>query len=333
MRLDMPLFKIVQRPILPVYGSWVDAAPFVIFFGILIAAHLARRYIRNPRRLKIARRIIELLSAFVFIIFLHRCLCMLRGWIFALKMVGKNDVIAFGHLCMFALLTALTLAAGRLFCGWLCPLGFLSELISGIPARRSRLPEVQRLVSGYLTLCGSCLLTFWLAYMVRPGTQFFSENVAAMWSATLLVLLFAALPMEHNDYHLKKIKYISLTLWMFLSVVGVFVTSPWCTLFGDEVDYSSAVALLAVILASTVVPMAWCRYICPMGAALGWLAKHSPIRVLNPNPCTHCGRCRQICPMGALQDGHSDPTSCVLCGSCIGTCGFHWSDTSPKDEG
>jgi polyferredoxin len=326
MQLDVPLFKMVQRPLLPIFGSWVDASPFVIFFALLVFAHIALHTCRNPRILRITRLCCQLVASFVFIIFLHRCLCMVRGWIFALKMVGKNDVIAFGHLCMFALLVAVTLAAGRLFCGWLCPLGFFSETVSGLSRWRARLSRRRSLIAGYCLLAGSGLLVFWMAYLVRPGTQFFSENVAAMWATFLLIYLVVALPLEHRDRGLKRVKYVSVILWLLLSVVGVFVTSPWCTLFGDEVDYSSAVALLAVMLSALVLSMAWCRYMCPMGAALGWIARYSPIRLANRKPCTHCGACSNVCIMGALDHGKIDHSSCLYCGRCSGTCGFGWED-------
>jgi len=329
MRIDVPLFKIVQRPLLPVSGSWVDAAPFVIFFVIFAVCPLL---LRLPRRAQWARRGSQFLCAFLFVIFLHRCLCVLRGWVFALKTVGRNDVIAFGYLCMFVLLVAFTLSVGRLFCGWVCPLGLFEELLSWPALRRSELPRRRRLLAGYLVLTGICVLVVWLAVLVRPGTQYFSENVAALWGGGLLALLFFALPVERRDAGLKRIKYVSLAFWLFLSVVGVFVTSPWCTLLGDEVDYSSIVALLSALSAAIVLPMAWCRYVCPMGAALGWLARYSPTRVRNSAACTDCGKCAGLCPMGAIQDGAVDQSSCIYCGKCVGTCGFGWV-TEPEGRG
>lgn len=323
MRIDIPLFKIVQRPLLPIVGSWVDATPFVIFF--VLFAVVSVLLTRLPRRLHWPRRVCQLLSSFLFIIFLHRCLCVIRGWVFALKTVGRNDVIAFGYLCMFALIVAFTLTVGRIFCGWMCPLGFFAELLAWPGQRRARLPRRRRLLAGYLLLSGICMIVIWLAVLVRPGTQFLSESIAALWGVGLLMLLFIGLPFQPQDGGLKRARYVSLAFWLFLSVVGVFVTSPWCTLFGDEVDYSSIVALVSVLSAGVVLPMAWCRYVCPMGAALGWFAKFAPLRVCNPTPCTGCSQCLTLCPMGALDAGRVDQTSCIYCGRCVGTCGFTWS--------
>ncbi|MBT3287015.1 MAG: 4Fe-4S binding protein [Victivallales bacterium] len=330
MRFDVPLFKISQRAILPIEKFWIDAAPFVIFFCILIAAHVL---LHRGKRVQLWRRVSQTVSAFVFIIFLHRCLCMLRGWIFALNKVGRNDIVAFGHLCMFVLLVSLTLSFGRLFCGWLCPLGFFSEILSLPSRRRSRLPTGRRLLSGYLMLGGVTILVAWLGWLVRPGTQFFSENVSALWGAFLLLFLGLVLPFERKDRFFKKFKYVSVILWLGLSVIGVFVTSPWCTFFGDEIDYSSAVSLAAVLAGALVVPMAWCRYMCPMGGALGWLTRFSTIRVRMTGECTNCGGCDSTCPMGALDRGDVDGSSCIYCGQCNQVCDYRFVTETSKDKG
>jgi polyferredoxin len=126
---------------------------------------------------------------------------------------------------------------------------------------------------------------------------------------------------------------VSVILWLGLSVIGVFVTSPWCTLFGDEIDYSSAVALVAVLAGALIVPMAWCRYLCPMGGALGWLARYSPIRVRKQSDCTQCGKCETVCPMGALDHGDVDTASCIYCGQCNRICDYRFvSETTKKGD-
>ncbi len=324
MRISMPLFKIIERPLLSISGSWVDAAPFIIFFFILLVASLCLR--RGGRWVPILRPICQILASFTFIIFLHRCLCMIRGWVFALRIVGRNDIVAFGSLCLFVLLVTLTLVIGRVFCGWACPLALVSELTSKVAAARARLNRRARLFAGYLMLTGTTLIILWFAYLVRPGTQFITENVAAIWGVWLLLSLFVALPLEHRDAKFKLMRYVSLGLWLFLSILGIWVTSPWCTLLGDEVDYSSIVSLLSVILASMIISMSWCRYLCPLGATLGWLAARAPVKLVNRKPCTDCGACASMCPMGALEKGKIDHASCIYCGKCVGECGFAWED-------
>jgi polyferredoxin len=109
-------------------------------------------------------------------------------------------------------------------------------------------------------------------------------------------------------------------------MAGVFVTSSWCVLFGDEVDYSSMVALIAVLGAGLVISMAWCRYLCPAGATLAVASKLAHYRVSDPKACTRCGKCASVCPMGALDVGRIDRSSCTYCGLCLEHCGAHWQN-------
>ncbi len=321
MDFDLPLYKLIRQPVIPIMGSSVDAAPFVLLVLLLITGYYA---LARGKNITFLRRISQIVSALIFIIFLHQCLCMIRGWVFALKAVGRDDLMAFRNLSMFIILVAAGLTMGRLFCGWICPIGFFNEIISKIASLKARLPRRIRLTAGYLMLAGITILVFWLAWLVRPGTQFFAENVAAIFSMALLVYLFFVLPKEDHDHKIKRIKYYSILIWMGLSIIGIFVTSPWCTLFGNEVDYSSIVSLVAVLAASAIVPMAWCRYICPLGNSLGWLTRFGITRKIDASKCRNCSNCARVCPMGALDHGTSDETSCIACGRCMEKCGYDW---------
>lgn len=331
MELYMPLWKIVKRPLIPIRGSWQDALPLVGLFVLLSLAVWGAFRLRGRRQQRV-RRGVQVASAFLFVIFLHRCLCALRGWVFGLELMGRNNLIAFGHMAIFVVIMAFTIAFGRVFCGWLCPLGAANELLAGIVKLRDDLSRRRSLVAGYMLLAGLTVLIVWVAWMVRPDTQFFAENIAAVWGIVLLLLLFFALPRADDDLRIKRIKYASAIGWVVLSAVGVFVTNPWCVLMGDELDYSSLVSLMAVLAGGAVVSMAWCRYLCPLGAAIGFLALLSPVRIANHATCTDCGRCEGLCPMNAIDRTEIDQTSCIYCGKCIGVCDYHWEAVGGDEE-
>lgn len=323
----LPLFKIIQRPLLPIADSWVDATPLLLLGLLLIFSLWASRYLT---RHQLARRVTQALSFFILIIFLHRCFCALRGWAFGLKLMGRNDIIAFGHICIFLVMATFAVAYGRHFCGWICPLGWLQEGLAVLPARRRQLSPSRRMLAGYLTLAGLAVGMAWLAWLVRPKTQYWSENIAGMWGLGLLVLLGVVLLREARDWGFHKLKYLSALCWAGLAAIGVFVTNPWCTLYGNEVDYSSFVSLLAVVSAGLVVSSAWCRYLCPLGGLLAACSVFARYRIENAAECTKCGQCADLCPTGALRPGEIERSSCIYCGRCVGTCGFYWRDkTAP----
>lgn len=319
----MPLWKIIKRPLIPIRDSWQDALPLLLFFVLLAAASYGALRMRG-RSQQMLRRGVQVAAFFFFVIFLHRCLCALRGWVFGLELMGRNNLIAFGHLAIFVAIMAFTISFGRVFCGWLCPLGAVGEALRPLVRMRDRIHARAALLTGYLQLTGVIVIIVWLAYMVRPDTQFFSENAAAVWGIWLLALLLFVLPRTNDDAKLKRIKYLSAVGWTGLSVIGVFVTNPWCVLMGDELDYAALVSILAVIAGGMVVTLAWCRYLCPLGAAVGLLALLSPFKIRNDVECNNCGECEGLCPMNALKQTQVDHTSCISCGQCLETCGYHW---------
>ncbi len=328
MDISLPLFKIIQRPLIPVNQSWIDATPLLALVVLQFVSVWGARYSRRPQLL---RRITQALGFFILVIFLHRCLCALRGWVFGLKLLGRNDLVAFGHLCIFMILVSFAVAYGRYFCGWICPLGTVQELLGFVGVARRRRDKRTRIIGGYLMLAGLAVALGYLAWLVAPRTQYWSENVAALAGLFLLVVLAIVLPWEENDWRLRWLKYAAAAAWIAIAAMGVFVTNPWCVLYGNELDYSSLVSLLAVSSATLVISMAWCRYLCPLGGLLAACAGFSRLRIGALSSCSGCGKCASVCPPGALRRGKIEHSFCTYCGRCVQLCGFKWIEvTTPE---
>jgi len=80
--------------------------------------------------------------------------------------------------------------------------------------------------------------------------------------------------------------------------------------------------LLTFIITSLLIKRFWCKYLCPLGAALAIFNKFAPLRVkIDKNNCIGCGRCDAECPMGieAIPDHLRDP-ECIQCLECLETC-------------
>ncbi|MFN3162183.1 MAG: 4Fe-4S binding protein [Pseudohongiellaceae bacterium] len=90
--------------------------------------------------------------------------------------------------------------------------------------------------------------------------------------------------------------------------------------FGTLFFFSSSVVLWAILLLtlgfSLVIPRFYCRYLCPLGAALGTLSLLSPLRIERVPQCQVCKMCEQACPTGAIHGADIDFKECVRCDIC-----------------
>ena len=74
---------------------------------------------------------------------------------------------------------------------------------------------------------------------------------------------------------------------------------------------------LAVLLAATVfVRNLYCRFLCPVGAALGLLSTLTVFRIKRWSECDTCKICEKACEWGAIQGPRIDMTECVRCDDC-----------------
>jgi polyferredoxin len=75
--------------------------------------------------------------------------------------------------------------------------------------------------------------------------------------------------------------------------------------------------MLGVLLLATVfVRNAYCRFLCPLGAALGLLSNLTVFRIKRWSECKHCRICEKACEWGAIQGPKIIASECVRCDDC-----------------
>jgi ferredoxin len=119
----------------------------------------------------------------------------------------------------------------------------------------------------------------------------------------------------------KWVKYGVLALIVLPALAGSRVSLyQYFEPFGTVFFRSQSVLLWAIALAflgaSVVIPRFYCRYACPLGAALGVLSLVSFRRIARVEQCTLCSVCEQKCPTGAIQREAVDFAECVRCNVC-----------------
>jgi polyferredoxin len=94
---------------------------------------------------------------------------------------------------------------------------------------------------------------------------------------------------------------------------------------------------VAFLVASAIVPRFYCRYVCPLGAALALMSLVSLRRIRRVEQCDHCKVCEQTCPTGAIRGPEIDFKECVRCNVCeiqlierSGVCRHEIEDVRPR---
>ncbi len=289
------------------------------------------------RRLRRVRRLVQIVAFLLFVVLL--VLTQQRssgspwaGLFFRLDpLAGISAMLAArAWLPLFALgmiTIVVTLSFGRVWCGWICPMGTLLEWLRWPGAERTgrHIPDSLRL--GKYALLGVILgmaalgsLTLLILDPIGLLTRGATVAVLPALDAALIALQSALANWEPTQ---------SVGFWMQQHAQGS-VYPPAASHYAQAI---AIVALLAIIVALNVLAdRFWCRYLCPLGGLLALLAR---IQVLRPQvtaSCTTCGACNRSCRLGAItpatgsaetgerQTPHVVTAECTMCLDCLTAC-------------
>lgn len=117
------------------------------------------------------------------------------------------------------------------------------------------------------------------------------------------------------------LKYLILLMILTGSIVAEQVSlfqyfEPFGTLFFLDGTVAMFSILIGFIIACFMVPRFYCRYACPLGAALGVVSMVSLWRIRRVPQCEFCIVCEQACPTGAIRRQSIDFKECVRCDIC-----------------
>ena len=188
---------------------------------------------------------------------------------------------------MFLLIAflAISLLVRKAFCGWLCPIGTISEYLWTI---------------GRDTFGRTWQLPKWLDIPLRSLKYIllglFGYAVGSMSADAIAAFLAGPYGAVADVKMLNFFRYLST---------------------------GAAATLAFLVLASVFIQNFWCRYLCPYGALMGLVSLASPMRIRRvPEVCIDCTKCAKACPSGLAVDKLVQIRSaeCLGCMACVASC-------------
>ena len=189
---------------------------------------------------------------------------------------------------IFMGILGVSLLAGRAFCGWMCPVGTLQDLLANLTTSLFPLASKKR----------------------RKKTNKIPYSIS-----------------KQNDRWLRGLKYLILGVVLIASIRAIYPPlQPLCPARALFSFLSPTPLIWSVLITFFVTSLLnrrfWCKYLCPLGAVLAPFNKINPLRlVLKEDRCTSCRRCDAACPM-EIDDlaNHLRSPECIQCLECQEAC-------------
>ncbi len=107
---------------------------------------------------------------------------------------------------------------------------------------------------------------------------------------------------------------VSALVWAEVSLFQYF--EPFGTIFYFSQSIILWVILALMLIGTVYINRFYCRYLCPLGAALGVMTVLTPWRIKRVPQCEVCTHCQHNCPTGAIRMEKIDFKECVRCDIC-----------------
>ncbi|MCU0501397.1 MAG: 4Fe-4S binding protein [Anaerolineae bacterium] len=192
------------------------------------------------------------------------------------------------------LLIALTLILGRFFCGWVCPIGTVLDLVRPLAfwQKRRKSSRATRLFPAN----ANSHLRYYLLIAVALAGLFSLQALGLL--DPLVIFQRAMTALASNFFALQQPPQR-----IFLSVISLL--------------------FVAILLLELWQPRFWCRNLCPLGALLSLFSRFSLLNRQVSSACSFCGDCRRACVMNAIprKEPHdTDYSDCTFCLECESAC-------------
>jgi len=215
------------------------------------------------------------------------------------------------------IIVLLTVVFGRVFCGWICPLGTLIDASDKLfKAKKNHFPKL-RPVKYYLlaVILITSLLGIQLVGLFDP----FSILVRGLTVVVDPVLNLVT--RGGFDW-----VYLNAPAWLSNLTEPVYTVLKESLLPFKQTFFATtlitAMLFFGILLMAKLGKRFWCRNFCPLGALLALLSRFSIWRRFPAAACKNCSHCAAFCRMDAFEPekGLLMAEECNTCQDCVADC-------------
>lgn len=199
---------------------------------------------------------------------------------------GKSTLFYVG-----GILLLYALMFGRMICGWMCPFGFIQDLIYKIKTPKLKKSPVTRVLS-------------FLKYAILVFFVFIVPITYAIRDIPLPAFCKYICPAGtlEGGMLLLSNKFVNTT---FFKSLGYLFTWKF-------------MLMVSILVGCVFIFRLFCRFICPLGALYGLFNRFSFFGVkVEKSKCTNCGLCVSHCKVDIKKVGDQE---CISCGDCVQVC-------------
>ncbi len=184
---------------------------------------------------------------------------------------------------------AIGAVCGRWVCGFLCPFGFLQDILAKIPLPKVKIPRFFTFIKYVLLAVFVVILPVAVTDYMGMGKPAFCEFICPVGT------LEAGLPLLAAD--------------------------PGLAGATGRIFALKITILILVIVGCLFVKRFFCKVMCPLGAIYGLLNKVCLYRLqLDRSLCISCGKCASVCDMDVNPVREPSSCECIKCGKCVTAC-------------
>jgi polyferredoxin/NAD-dependent dihydropyrimidine dehydrogenase PreA subunit len=233
-----------------------------------------------------------------------------------------SHTIAAGML-LSLIVVAVTIVMGRVFCGWLCPLGALHDAVGSF--KRIKKAREETRLDRYGVKAKYYILT---AVLVAAIFQIHFVGILDPISLVIRSFSLAVSPAVNYLVHgffdliyksdIGPLTAVSEPVYQFLKLHVIS--------FGLPVFHQGSfigLLFISILALNFVRKRFWCRFLCPLGALLALLSRFSLLNhKVDAEACNDCNLCLATCAGGAHPSAEAEwrGAECVLCFNCESVC-------------